>query len=210
MSDAQFREIPGAPGYLLNAQGAVLSAYAARDVVVLSEGEIIDRPDVTLAKPMKPTLRPDGYYTVPLPGANGKWQYLLLHRLICEAFHGPAPKAGMYACHRDGDRSNNHPSNLYWGTPQDNMADAVRHGRVLNGEAHPFSTLTDEQAEEIRRLYATGEYYQRELAEKFGVKQGNISRIVRARRRRGNGGPITKVGSGPRRLGSVERAVSSP
>jgi predicted XRE-type DNA-binding protein len=39
--------------------------------------------------------------------------------------------------------------------------------------------LTSEIADEIRRLYATGQYTQRELAEKFDTDQPRISAIVR-------------------------------
>ncbi len=34
-----------------------------------------------------------------------------LHRLICEAFHGPCPE-GQECRHLDGDPSNNRPENL--------------------------------------------------------------------------------------------------
>ena len=41
---------------------------------------------------------------------------------------GPAPD-GMVACHRDDDKNNNALDNLYWGTPTENMQDALRNGR---------------------------------------------------------------------------------
>src|SRR5690606_34466884 len=38
-----------------------------------------------------------------------------VHRLICEAFNGPAPD-GYVCMHLDEDASNNRPENLAWGT----------------------------------------------------------------------------------------------
>jgi hypothetical protein len=45
----------------------------------------------------------------------------LIHRLVCEAFHGPAPEGKPYALHRDEDGANNRPENLYWGTQKENL-----------------------------------------------------------------------------------------
>jgi DNA-binding MarR family transcriptional regulator len=39
--------------------------------------------------------------------------------------------------------------------------------------------ITPEQKEEIRTLYAAGAFTQVQLAEKFGLRQGTISAIVR-------------------------------
>lgn len=55
------------------------------------------------------------------------------------------------------------------------------HHADFSGEKGPASKLTDMQRREIWRLYRTNHYYQRELAEQFGVNQTQISRIVRAR-----------------------------
>lgn len=51
-----------------------------------------------------------------------------IHRLVCEAFHGPAPADKPWALHRNGDHRDNRAENLYWGSPQDNVDDMIRHG----------------------------------------------------------------------------------
>lgn len=56
----------------------------------------------------------------------GKRQYI--HRLVCEAFHGPAPEDRPLVLHWDDDPSNNQASNLRWGSKSDNMVDRVRNG----------------------------------------------------------------------------------
>jgi hypothetical protein len=42
-------------------------------------------------------------------------------RLICEAFHGPAPFSEAVVMHLDEDPTNNVPSNLRWGTQKENL-----------------------------------------------------------------------------------------
>ena len=44
-----------------------------------------------------------------------------VHRLVCEAFHGPAPFAGAVVIHLDEDATNNRPENLRWGTQKENL-----------------------------------------------------------------------------------------
>lgn len=50
------------------------------------------------------------------------------------------------------------------------------------GVEHSSSKLTVEQVQEIRRMYATGEYTQMKLATMFPVHQTIISDIVRNKR----------------------------
>jgi hypothetical protein len=55
-----------------------------------------------------------------------------VHRLVCEAFNGPAPFPGAMVLHLDDVKTNNTPKNLRWGTMQENAADARRNGRVAS------------------------------------------------------------------------------
>jgi predicted XRE-type DNA-binding protein len=45
-------------------------------------------------------------------------------------------------------------------------------------------TLTDDDADDIRLMYATGTYRQVDLAEQFGVTQPQISKIVNNKQRK--------------------------
>lgn len=44
-----------------------------------------------------------------------------IHRLICEAFNGPAPEGKNICMHLESDYKNNNPENLAWGTQKENL-----------------------------------------------------------------------------------------
>lgn len=54
-----------------------------------------------------------------------------VHKMVLEAFVGPAPE-GMEGCHHDDDKSNNRLSNLRWDTRSANLYDRIRNGRHHN------------------------------------------------------------------------------
>lgn len=58
------------------------------------------------------------------------------HQLVALAFIGPSPFEGAEVCHKDGFHHNNHYSNLYWGTSENNGNDVTKHRlqrRALSG-----------------------------------------------------------------------------
>ena len=44
-----------------------------------------------------------------------------VHRLVCEAFHGPPNNVNSVVIHLDENALNNLPSNLKWGTQKENL-----------------------------------------------------------------------------------------
>ena len=103
------------------------------------------------------------------------------NRATWELTRGPIPD-GMLVCHKCDNPSCCNPSHLFLGTPRDNHEDKVEKGNQVRGVEVGNAKLTREDVLEIRRLYATGNYYYRELAETFGVSQSQIGRIVRFQR----------------------------
>lgn len=85
------------------------------------------------------TPRKDGYISYSLHH-NGVQSVRLGHRIVCEAFHGPAPSSKWYACHNDGNRANNAAANVRWDTPSGNSFDKVGHGTMPCGLSHPAKT----------------------------------------------------------------------
>jgi hypothetical protein len=122
---------------------------------------------------LKPKRDKDGYASYVLC-VDGVRKSVRGHRLVLEAFVGPSDKL---ACHRDGDVSNNCLSNLYWGTPKDNMRDRVRHG---NAYGHG-SVLTQFAVWVIKRMLSEGHYAQTEIGRMFGVSKYVIFDIKRGK-----------------------------
>lgn len=75
---------------------------------------------------LKPKLDDKGYYQVAIGGRTQR-----IHRLVLAAFVGPSDMLGR---HLDGNPRNNSRENLRYGTPLENSADRIAHGRNrLNG-----------------------------------------------------------------------------
>jgi predicted XRE-type DNA-binding protein len=113
-----------------------------------------------------------------------------VHRLVCEAFHGPCPD-GMHCRHLDGSRANNTPSNLCWGTKAENEADKLRHGTLLKGEDVGGSILTTEIVIEARERAARGEVPQ-DLAAEYGVNAHTLTDAIMGRRWKHLAGAVQK------------------
>lgn len=102
--------------------------------------------NVKTGRILKAHLTARGYLQVSVRGRNGQ-SSALLHRLICHAFHGDPPAGKPNVLHWDGDKTNNHPDNLRWGSQSENLRDAIRHGTYTSPQAlkthckrgHPFS-----------------------------------------------------------------------
>ena len=52
---------------------------------------------------------------------NKRYGNIKIHRIICEAFHGPAPFERAVVLHLDENALNNRPENLRWGTQKENL-----------------------------------------------------------------------------------------
>ena len=123
----------------------------------------------------------NGRYKAVMMRKNRKQYTRKVHHLVAEAFIGPRPD-GLLCLHRDDDRTNNTPANLYWGDSRQNQADCTRNGTrpsrqgVLNTQAK----LSAADVQEIRRLLAAG-LSQPQIAKRFGVTSNMICRIHRGK-----------------------------
>jgi DNA-binding transcriptional regulator YiaG len=109
-----------------------------------------------------------------------------VHLLVAEAFNGPRPP-GLDTRHLDGNRLNNEPSNLKYGTRSENVIDSIRHGTHKGfqadnrGSKHPLSKLSEDDIESIRNL-CESEMTQSKIATSFGVSPSTVSRIKNRKR----------------------------
>ena len=62
-----------------------------------------------------------------------------VHRLVCEAFHGPAPDGMPVVLHLNEDALDNRPKNLRWGTQKENlnMPKFIEYCKGRTGENSP-------------------------------------------------------------------------
>ena len=111
-------------------------------------------------------------------------KHWLAHRLSFYIHHKELPD-DMCVCHHCDNPPCVNPKHLFLGTPKDNRQDSIKKGRVTfkSGEGALNVKLSDNDIGKIRALYKTGDYYQAELGNMFGVSQGLISTIVRKRHR---------------------------
>lgn len=122
--------------------------------------------------PMNKILKPSvskNYLRVSLYKKR-KASMVFIHRCVLAAFVGP-PKIGQVSCHNDGNRQNNHVSNLRWDSSKANSADQIKHGTQVRGELISTSKLNAEKIKQIRAAY---KYFMDHLAEQYGVNKVTI------------------------------------
>lgn len=97
-----------------------------------------------------PTIN-NGKYIRKQLNKNGVGRCFFVHLLVAKAFiHNPENKPEIN--HKDGNKLNNHYSNLEWCTRQENMDHAMRTGLInMFGSNTNFAKFTDEQVLKIRK-----------------------------------------------------------
>lgn len=127
--------------------------------------------------PLKPGRGTRGYFLVCLCHQN-KSVSRTIHRLVCSAFHGAPESKSMQVRHLDGNRENNRPENLAWGTRYENWADRKAHGRGCEGEKHHCSQISDEERRHVAWAIKRGLCSQNHAARMLGVSPAVIAGAV--------------------------------
>lgn len=135
------------------------------DYEVTQEGKIINRKT---GKIRKPQHNQKGYQTIRLCGKG-----YLISRLVAEKYV-PNPENKPQVNHIDGNKDNNHYTNLEWVTNYENRQHAVKNKLIAKGEKCSYSKLTQENVDFIREHT---EYNSRELAKMFNVSASHIRSI---------------------------------
>lgn len=157
----QWRDIPGLSNYIVSDHGDVIRARGKRA-----------RPTCNL----RPILNSAGYLTV-LICEGGEQKKMFIHRLVALAFLGEPPSSKHQIAHNDGNRKNNHVSNLRWATAKENMSDTLNHGTHSRGSRCGTAKLTENDVFNIRQMLVMGRS-QDEIAREYGMSQQAISNIA--------------------------------
>lgn len=123
-----------------------------------------------------------GYHVTRLSRNNDRGRLLPIHTLVAEAFIEPRP-LGREVNHKDGNKTNNTPSNLEWATRSENNRHAIRTGLkkplIRRGEQHGMAKLSGDDVQTIRKL--RGRLTQKQLASRFHVSK-NMVWLIQHRR----------------------------
>lgn len=120
-----------------------------------------------------------GYKTVNLRKGDKRSRYSV-HRLVALAFNPLKKHEEMQVNHIDGDKTNNHFTNLEWVTCKDNVKHAAEHGLRGNfvGEKNGGSKLSEKDVISIRNLWQSGKM-QKEISAQFNITPATVSLIIR-------------------------------
>ena len=121
---------------------------------------------------LKQKITKFGYANITLL-KNNKPSFCVVHRLVAETFI-PNPENKPQVNHKDGNKLNNHVSNLEWCTCSENMKHAYKNNlRDSHGENHSQNKLTNKDIINIRKSKEKG----CNLSKKYSVSRSSISRI---------------------------------
>lgn len=131
-------------------------------------------------KYLKTHLDQRGYPRLQLKLLGGeKIKNFRIHRLVAMAYL-PNPLNLPQINHKNGIKTDNRVENLEWCTNRENYDHAVKNGlkRVVRGEQHGMSKLTEKKVIEIRKIYRSRVVPRAQLAKKYKVSRSTIDKVL--------------------------------
>lgn len=138
-------------------------------------------------KILKPSLAKSGYLllSTKIGGRTGKNKCFRIHREVAKCFI-PNKYNLPEVNHIDGNKQNNHYSNLEWVSPKENIQHAINNGLMDNNiiakatASYNSRLLSQQDIELIRKNYIKGDrnFGSRALARKYNVDKNRILEIV--------------------------------
>jgi hypothetical protein len=127
----------------------------------------------------------DGYFETKAFNSNNVQKLVRVHTLIALAFLSPKPSLKHQVSHEDGNKQNNHYSNLRWVTCFENMQRAILLDELKpkRGITNFNAKLTDEQVKEIRILAKTTDLLHKEIAIRFNISRPYTTELINRQRR---------------------------
>lgn len=170
---SQFREVPGFPGYYVAEDGTIVGKHG---------------------KPKKPQVSPEGFLRVNAQ-VRGKAKKLPVHEAVLLTYGPPKEKAWQVARHQDGDRTNNHISNLKWISLNERRELSQDASRGHHSSPRVFRLPPNERPQAILKALASGES-ERSVAERFGGSQDTVRGAKSAGKRLRSVAPTPKTSTG--------------
>jgi|SRR5882672_12229316 len=165
-----WREIPGFTNYEVSEYGDV------RRHIAKPRGS---GPSLEPGALLKPAMD-KGYHCYCLTSIRGYRAKVSAAKCVALAFCGEPPTEKHWALHKDDNRKNDHHSNIYWGTAQDNADDRGRNNHI------PYK-LTRADAELLRRMVDDKNMTKVEIAKYFGIRYETIYSIYKNKKYGGQG-----------------------
>lgn len=158
------QNIKNAAGYLIDEYGVIVSQK--RNYI------------------MNGSISNTGYKQVHIRFDNGHRKTVKIHRLVALTFI-PNPENKPQVNHIDGNKLNNHVSNLEWNTCKENLEHAVnvlkKDVYFKTGANHPNAKLNNKKVKKIREKYKKGGHTYRSLAKDYGVSSLVINQVIHNR-----------------------------
>lgn len=129
-----WKPVPSKPGIMASSYGRIVLPES--EAMMPNGGIRKYKPKPTFGYAVKANKTARHEYMGLL---NRKFGNLKIHRLVCEAFHGPANLPKMVVIHLDENAKNNRPENLKWGTQKENlnMPKFIAYCKSRTGENSP-------------------------------------------------------------------------
>lgn len=155
VSNTNYKPIPFATKYLINEYGDVFYPKLNRHIA---------------------TCEVSGYLRLWIGCDDGSKAQFLVHRLVAITFlDNPEDKEQVN--HKDGNKKNNHISNLEWASRQENMKHAFDTGLNSNvGEKNGKARLSEKQVLEIYQLCLDG-LTNGQIADMYGINKNMVNLI---------------------------------
>lgn len=129
-------------------------------------------------KPLKPSLNNSGYFRLTMY-SKGIPSCKSVHRLVAEAYIDN-PNEYPFVNHLDGNKQNNHYTNLEWCNNSHNLKHAYKLGlKSAIGENNGRVKITKDIATKIKEESLVGNIKLKDIALKYNVSNTLVSEIKR-------------------------------